>query len=102
VSTHEEAQIERYSLFDRLLHWFVTLTFVYLLLSGLAIGYPRMAWLFDILGGGQTVRSMHPWMGAAFTLGIVVICSHGQDPCASSPSTGNGGATSAAMRAKDM
>lgn len=73
MSTHEEAQIERYSLFDRLLHWFVTLTFVYLLLSGLAIGYPRMAWLFDILGGGQIVRSMHPWMGAAFTLGIVVM-----------------------------
>ena len=73
MSTREEAQIERYSLFDRLLHWFVGLTFVYLLLSGLAIGYPRMAWLFDILGRGQTVRSMHPWMGAAFTLGIVVM-----------------------------
>ncbi|CAN5488146.1 formate dehydrogenase subunit gamma [soil metagenome] len=73
MTTREDTGIERYSLFDRILHWFVGLTFVYLLLSGLAIGYPRMAWLYDILGGGQTVRSMHPWVGAAFTLGIVVM-----------------------------
>jgi formate dehydrogenase subunit gamma len=71
--TAEEARIERYSLFDRLLHWFIALTFIYLLLSGLALGYPRMAWLFDILGGGQTVRFLHPWVGAAFTLGILVM-----------------------------
>ena len=58
MSHQKEAAIERYSLFDRILHWFVALTFIYLLLSGLALGYPRMAWLYDVLGGGQTVESV--------------------------------------------
>ncbi|MQB00249.1 MAG: formate dehydrogenase subunit gamma [Actinobacteria bacterium] len=65
-----ERDIVRYSLADRVAHWWVSLTFIYLLLSGLALGYPRMAWLYQILGGGQTVRFLHPWVGVAFTLGI--------------------------------
>jgi len=69
----EPAGIVRYSFFDRLLHWFVALTFIYLMLSGFAIGYPRMAWLYDVLGGGQTVRFLHPIVGIGFTLGIVVM-----------------------------
>ena len=73
MSHQKEAAIERYSLFDRILHWFVALTFIYLLLSGLALGYPRMAWLYDVLGGGQTVESVHPWMGAGFTVGVAVM-----------------------------
>lgn len=73
MSVQQEAQIERYSLFDRLLHWFVALTFVYLFLSGLAIGYPRMAWLYDILGGGQSVRFVHPIVGVVFTVGVLLM-----------------------------
>jgi formate dehydrogenase subunit gamma len=65
-----EKEIVRYSLADRVAHWFVAVTFIYLMLSGLALGYPRMAWLYDILGGGQTVRFWHPWVGVAFMLGI--------------------------------
>lgn len=66
-----EQEIVRYSFADRFVHWLVAVTFIYLLLSGLALGYPRAAWLYDILGGGQTVRFLHPWVGIAFTLGIV-------------------------------
>jgi formate dehydrogenase subunit gamma len=66
-----EKEIVRYSLADRVAHWFVAITFIYLMLSGLALGYPRTAWLYDILGGGQTVRFLHPWVGVAFMLGIV-------------------------------
>jgi formate dehydrogenase subunit gamma len=65
--------IVRYSLFDRILHWWVALTFVYLMLSGFALGYPRMAWLYDVLGGGQTVRFLHPWVGVGFTLGVLLM-----------------------------
>jgi formate dehydrogenase subunit gamma len=46
---------------------------LYLILSGLALGYPRTAWLYDILGGGQTVRFLHPIIGAAFTIGVIVM-----------------------------
>jgi formate dehydrogenase subunit gamma len=69
----QEEGIVRYSLAERLLHWFVTLTFIYLLLSGFALGYPRMAWLYDILGGGQTVRFLHPIVGVGFTVGVLLM-----------------------------
>lgn len=68
-----EAGIERYSLFERILHWVVALTFIYLMLSGLALAYPRMAWLYDVLGGGQTVRFLHPVAGLVFTAGVLVM-----------------------------
>jgi formate dehydrogenase subunit gamma len=72
--TQESATtLERYSLFDRVLHWFVALTFIYLMLSGLALGYPRMTWLYDVLGGGSTVESVHPWVGAGFTIGVILM-----------------------------
>lgn len=65
-----EQEVIRYRVSDRVAHWWVAVTFIYLMLSGLALGYPRATWLYDILGGGQTVRFMHPWAGVAFTLGI--------------------------------
>jgi formate dehydrogenase subunit gamma len=66
-----EKEIVRYSFADRVVHWVVAISFIYLMLSGLALGYPRTAWLYDILGGGQTVRFLHPWVGIVFMLGIV-------------------------------
>jgi formate dehydrogenase subunit gamma len=65
--------IQRYGYLERILHWFVGITFVYLLLSGFALGYPRMAWLYGVLGGGQTVRVLHPIVGIAMTVGVVVM-----------------------------
>jgi formate dehydrogenase subunit gamma len=69
----EDGEIQRYTLFDRILHWLIALTFIYLLLSGLALGYPRMAWLYDVLGGGQTVRWLHPVIGAVMTVAVLVM-----------------------------
>jgi formate dehydrogenase subunit gamma len=66
----QEREIVRYTLADRIMHWFTAVAFIYLMLSGFALGYPRMAWLYDVLGGGQTVRWLHPWAGVAFTIGI--------------------------------
>ena len=73
VARQETPTLRRYTLFERILHWFVALTFIYLLLSGFALGYPRMAWLYDVLGGGQTVRWLHPVVGVAFTVGVVLM-----------------------------
>jgi formate dehydrogenase subunit gamma len=66
-------EVVRYSLFERLVHWVVGVTFVYLLLSGMALAYPRMAWLANGLGGGQTMRAAHPWVGVVFTAGLLVM-----------------------------
>ena len=63
--------IERYTLFERIVHWWVALTFIALMLSGFALGYPRAYFLSGLFGGGQTMRFLHPWFGVAFTLGIL-------------------------------
>jgi formate dehydrogenase subunit gamma len=66
-------EVVRYSLLERIVHWVVGVTFVYLLLSGVALAYPRMAWLANGLGGGQTMRAAHPWVGVVFTAGLLVM-----------------------------
>ena len=66
-------EVVRYSLFERIVHWVVGVTFVYLLLSGMALAYPRMAWLANGLGGGQTMRAAHPWVGVVFSAGLLVM-----------------------------
>jgi formate dehydrogenase subunit gamma len=69
----EPVTIVRYSLFERVLHWVVAITFVALMLSGFALAYPRLAWLSGLFGGGQTMRAAHPWIGVAFTVGVVAM-----------------------------
>jgi len=73
LQAEQEEMIVRYSMAERILHWTVAITFIYLLLSGFALGYPRMAWLYDILGGGQTVRFLHPIVGVVFSVGVVLM-----------------------------
>jgi formate dehydrogenase subunit gamma len=63
----------RYNLFERIVHWTVAITFIALMLSGLALGYPRLYWLSGLFGGGQTMRAAHPWIGIVFTVGIVAM-----------------------------
>ncbi|MGH8906992.1 MAG: formate dehydrogenase subunit gamma [Egibacteraceae bacterium] len=67
------AEITRYSLFERAVHWFVALTFAALLASGLALAYPRMAWLAGMFGGGQSMRWLHPVIGAGFSAGVLAM-----------------------------
>jgi formate dehydrogenase subunit gamma len=69
----EPGTIERYRLHERILHWWVALTFIALMVSGFALGYPRAAFLAGLFGGGQTMRFLHPWFGVGFTLGVVAM-----------------------------
>jgi formate dehydrogenase subunit gamma len=69
----EPQEITRYSLIDRIVHWEVAITFIALLLSGMALAYPRLAWLSGLFGGGQTMRAAHPWIGVAFSVGVVAM-----------------------------
>lgn len=68
---HTAPGIERYTFAERVVHWLVALTFIALMLSGFALGYPRAYFLSGLFGGGQTMRFLHPWFGVAFTLGIL-------------------------------
>ena len=62
--------IVRHTFGIRVMHWWTAITFIYLLLSGFALGYPRMAWLQNLMGGGQSVRFLHPWVGLGFVVGL--------------------------------
>src|SRR6266536_4346744 len=61
----------RYNLRERIIHWVAGLSYIYLLLSGLAFWTPWMWWLALFLGGGPVARAVHPWMGLIFTFGVV-------------------------------
>jgi formate dehydrogenase subunit gamma len=63
--------IERYSFRERVGHTVAGVTYVYLLLTGLALWTPALYWLSHVLGGGYLVRALHPWVGLGFA-GVVV------------------------------
>ena len=52
--------LRRFSFLERITHWVVGVTFVLLLLSGLAFAYPSLFWLTTFLGGGAAARVLHP------------------------------------------
>ncbi len=64
-------RILRYSVKERVIHWIVGLSYLYLLLTGLAFFTPRLYWLANLVGGGPTARAWHPWAGVIFALGVL-------------------------------
>ena len=66
-------ELLRFTFFERLVHWVVGVTFVFLLLTGLAFSYPSLYWLTALVGGGPAARALHPWMGVVFSVGLVLM-----------------------------
>lgn len=66
-----EDEVVRYSLTERMAHWVAGLSYVYLLLTGLALFTPYFYWLAFVLGGGGTIRFWHPWVGLVFFAGVM-------------------------------
>ncbi len=62
--------LHRFSFFERIVHWVVGVTFVVLLLTGLAFSYPSLFWLTTLVGGGPAARALHPQIGAVFGVGL--------------------------------
>ncbi len=63
--------IVRYSLRERVMHWLAGLSYLYLLATGLALFTPHLYWLATVLGGGPTIRTLHPWLGLVFAAAVV-------------------------------
>ncbi|BAS27654.1 formate dehydrogenase subunit gamma [Limnochorda pilosa] len=63
----------RFSLFERVIHWVVALSFVVLALTGLGLYYPSLFWLTSLFGGGPASRALHPWAGVVFTASLLVM-----------------------------
>lgn len=64
-------RILRYTLRERVIHWIAGISYVYLLLTGLAFFTPLLYWLASLEGGGPTARAWHPWAGLIFTFAVV-------------------------------
>lgn len=64
-------RILRYTFHERATHWAVAVSYIYLLLTGLAFWSPWLFWLAALLGGGQVSRMLHPWFGLLFMAGII-------------------------------
>ena len=65
--------MQRFTYVERLVHWVVGLSFLFLLLTGLAFSHPRLFWITALVGGGPTARILHPWIGVAFGLSILAM-----------------------------
>jgi formate dehydrogenase subunit gamma len=66
-------QIRRFTFVERVVHWVVGLSFLFLLLTGLAFSHPRLYWLTAVVGGGPTARILHPWIGVLFALSFAAM-----------------------------
>ena len=68
-------RILRYAFHERAWHWVAGFSYIYLLLTGLAFWTPWLFWIAVLLGGGQTSRTFHPWIGLLFAIAIVAMYS---------------------------
>jgi formate dehydrogenase subunit gamma len=71
VNTRTANRIIRYSFGERVVHAAAALSYVYLLLTGLAFWTPGLYWLAIVLGGGFLSRLLHPWIGVFFSLVVI-------------------------------
>jgi formate dehydrogenase subunit gamma len=60
-------RIVRYRFHERLQHALTALSYVYLVLTGLAFWTPALYWIAAVLGGGYLSRVLHPWVGLIFS-----------------------------------
>ncbi len=61
-------RIVRYAFGERVVHAFAAISYVYLLLTGLAFWTPALYWMAIVLGGGFLSRLLHPWVGVFFAV----------------------------------
>jgi formate dehydrogenase subunit gamma len=55
--------VDRYTTGARINHWVTAASLVLLALSGLALFHPKLFFLAALFGGGENVRTLHPWIG---------------------------------------
>ena len=68
-----DGRICRYSLKERVVHWLAGLSYIYLLITGLAVWSPWLFWLATLFGGGTASREVHPWIGLVFVVAVFLM-----------------------------
>ena len=64
-------RVLRYNFRERITHWCAGLSYVYLMLTGLAFWSPWMFWIAVVLGGGIASRMLHPLVGLVFAISVI-------------------------------
>ena len=64
-------RIVRYKFNERVMHALAAISYVYLLLTGLAFWTPALYWIAIVLGGGYLSRVVHPWVGVFFAIVVL-------------------------------
>jgi len=60
------ANLLRYTLQERVIHWTSAIAYAYALVTGAAFWSPHLYWIALVLGGAPTSRYWHPWIALAF------------------------------------
>lgn len=68
--------VERFTTNERVLHWFVTVTFFTLMLSGLGLYSRLFTGYFNLFGGGQTAIFVHKCAGVLFFFSSLLLFLH--------------------------
>lgn len=63
VHQGEPVIVSRYTVGARINHWIAAISMVFLALTGLSMYWPPLFFISNFLGGGQMVRTIHPWIG---------------------------------------
>lgn len=65
-----KGRVLRYTFHERFIHWMAGLSYIYLMLTGLAFWSPWLFWIAVIFGGGTIARELHPWIGLIFVIAV--------------------------------
>ncbi len=68
---NETNLVRRYSVKERINHWWVALTVILLVLSGLGFFHPAFFFLTNLFGGGTWARILHPFIGIVMFVSFV-------------------------------
>lgn len=68
-----DPSLKRYSVWNRLNHWLVAISFVLLVLSGLPFFHPYFWSLTGLFGGPTMTRILHPWIGLFMAVMFVIM-----------------------------
>jgi formate dehydrogenase subunit gamma len=69
-------EIIRHRLASRAIHWWVAVSFLLALFSGLPIWTPVFGWMAHLFGGLHVCRWLHPWAGVLFFVAVGVMLVH--------------------------
>lgn len=64
------ADLLRYTLVERMVHWVSAIAYTYALATGAAFWSPHLFWIATLLGGAPTSRFWHPWVALVFVAAL--------------------------------